>query len=84
LGVSARNLPAAGWVVTLLNPAGHLKPPQGIFPTGLREGRQVTIRSRAPITAARDRLLGDDKLEPKANTLRLEVPAGGVRIIELR
>jgi hypothetical protein len=73
-----------GWAVTLLNPAGQLKPQQGIFPTDFRENRQVTIRSRAPFTTARDRLQPDDKLEPKDNTLRLEVPAGGVRIIELR
>jgi hypothetical protein len=44
----------------------------------------VTIRSRVPIATARDRLLPDDNLAPQANTLRLEVPAGGVRIIELR
>jgi hypothetical protein len=70
--------------VTLLNPAGQLKPQQGIFPTDSRESRQVTIRSRVPIATARDRLLPDDKLAPQANTLRLEVPAGGVRIIELK
>lgn len=72
------------WLVTLLNPAGDLKPQQGLFPTDYRENRAVVIRSHLPITTARDRLLPDQPLGVENNTVRLEVPAGGVRVVELR
>ncbi|MBI2192522.1 MAG: hypothetical protein HYU36_11115 [Planctomycetes bacterium] len=72
------------WLVTLINPFGDLKPQQGIFPTDFRENRTVRIRSQVAITAAWDRLLKADRFEVKDNQLTVEVPAGGVRIIELR
>ena len=78
------NRTATGWLVTLLNPAGQAKPQQGITPTDYRENRPVTIRSRLPLASARDRLLPDDKLTLKDNTLTVEVSAGGVRVIELK
>ncbi len=73
-----------GWLVTLLNPAGQQKPQQGITPTDFRQNRQVTIKSHVPITTAVDRLLPDERPVVKDNTLHCEVPAGGVRIIEVR
>lgn len=73
-----------GWIVTLLNPAGQNKPQQGITPTDYRENRTVTIRARAPLATARDRLLPDDKLAVKDGAVTIEVPAGGVRVVELR
>jgi len=73
-----------GWLVTLLNPAGQLKPQQGITPTDYRENRPVAIKCRVPITSARDRLLPAERLEVKDNTLRLTALAGSVRIIELQ
>ena len=78
------NRNASGWMVTLLNPAGQPKPQQGIVPTDYRENRAVTIAARAPIKSAVDRLLPDDPLRVKDNQVSLEVPAGGVRIIELK
>lgn len=78
------NRTAKGWAVTLLNPAGQDKPQQGIKPTDYRKNRQVVIRSHVPVTAASDRLLPSDKLRAEQNAVRCEVPAGGVRIIELR
>ena len=72
------------WLVTLLNPAGQAKPQQGITPTDFRENRAITIRAQLPIQTARDRLQPQDLLEVKNNQLQLEVPAGGVRIIELK
>ncbi|OAI45340.1 hypothetical protein AYO44_02745 [Planctomycetaceae bacterium SCGC AG-212-F19] len=73
-----------GWLVTLLNPAGQAKPQQGITPTDYRENRMVTIRSRLPVKDARDRLLPSATFPVRDNTVECEVPAGGVRIIELR
>ncbi len=78
------NRTATGWIVTLLNPAGQSKPQQGITPTDFRENRTVTIRSTSPIGSASDWLFPDEKLQPKGNVLELVVPAGGVRIVELR
>lgn len=78
------NKTQAGWTVTLLNPAGQMKPQQGITPTDFRENRAVTIRSRLPITAANDLLLPTDRLEVKDDQLQCEVSAGSVRLIQLQ
>jgi hypothetical protein len=72
------------WLVTLLNPAGQEKPQQGITPTDYRENRRVTVRAQVPIQSARDRLLPTDAIGVSGNAVQVEVPAGGVRIIELR
>lgn len=72
-----------GWAVTLLNPAGQQKPQQGIFPTDFRENRKVAIVAHVPARLARDRLLPSDPLAVEKNTVRCEVVAGGVRIIEI-
>lgn len=78
------NRTATGYAVTLLNPAGQIKPQQGITAADYRQNRTVTIRAKTAIAAARDRLLPDDTLAVENNTVRCEVPAGGVRIIDLR
>jgi hypothetical protein len=84
------NRNSTGWLVTLLNPAGQAKPTQGITPTDFRENRRVAIHTAMPIAAASDWLFPDEKLTPqpqpetKGVALELTVPAGGVRIIELR
>jgi hypothetical protein len=73
-----------GWLVTLLNPAGAVKPQQGITPTDYRENRKITIRSRVPVKSASDRLLPTDAFTVKENKVDLIVQAGSVRIIELK
>jgi hypothetical protein len=78
------NRTLGGWLVTLLNPAGQRKPQQGITPSDFRENRQVTIHARVRIQSARDRLLPTDRLPVEQNTVRCEVVAGGLRIIELK
>lgn len=72
------------WLVTLLNPAGQAKPQHGITPTDFRENRKITIKAHVPIQTARDRLLPDDRLSVKDGRIELTVPAGAVRIIELK
>lgn len=74
----------AGWMVTLINPAGQIKPQQGITPTDYRENRQVTIAARVPVKSAVDRLLPDQPLSLQQNRITLEVPAGAVRIVEIK
>jgi hypothetical protein len=78
------NRTSTGYAVTLLNPAGQIKPQQGITAADYRENRRVTIRSQSPVATARDRLLPEDKLKVEKNSVECEVPAGGVRIIDLR
>ena len=64
------------------------KPQQGIGPTDYRENREITITTAQPVKSARDRLLPTDSLKVESNdgkqTVTLIVPAGGVRIIELK
>ncbi len=82
------NRTGTGWVVTLLNPAGQDKPQQGITPTDYRQNRRVVIRSAGPVAAAADWLFPEEHLKPRPDragaSLELIVPAGGVRIVELR
>jgi hypothetical protein len=82
------NKTAAGWCVTLLNPAGQLKPQQGITPTDFRENRMVTIHCNVPFRTVRDRLGPDDEvlIQQKGDkvSVGIVVPAGGVRIVELK
>jgi len=78
------NRTQTGWVVTLLNPAGQDKPQQGITPTDYRQNRRVEIVSHVPVTTARDRLLPDEPLKVESGAVKLEVQAGGVRLVDLR
>jgi len=76
------------WLVTLMNAAGQAKPQHGITPTDFRQNRSVTIKAHVAVKSARDRLLPDAALEVKADgaggSVTLVVPAGGVRIVELK
>jgi hypothetical protein len=78
------NRTADGWLVTLLNPGGQDKPQHGITPTDYRENRDVVITAFAPVTTATDWLKPDENLIIESTQLRCVVPAGGVRIVELR
>ena len=70
--------------MTLLNPAGQVKPQQGILPTDHREDRSVTIRMSAGIKTASDWLAPDDVLVVADGVVKLPVRAGAVRVVELR
>lgn len=78
------NRTANGWLVGLFNPAGQPKPQQGIMPTDYRENRTVKIRGKAPMAWAGDWLFPDEKLTVANQTIELVVPAGGVRIVEIK
>jgi hypothetical protein len=83
------NRTGRGWVVTLLNPAGQVKPQQGIFPTDPSQARDVSLDVHVSASPVADWLMPDDPptLEPAAEgrpaVIRCTVPAGGVRIIEI-
>jgi hypothetical protein len=82
------NRTPSGWLVTLLNSAGQAKPQQGITPTDFHENRSVVVRSREAVSAASDWLFPAEKLAARADgagsAVELVVPAGGVRILELK
>ena len=78
------NRTKTGWLVALFNPAGQNKPQQGITPTDYRENRPVTIRTSRPVASAEDWLFPTETLAVKAGELSLTVPAGAVRIVELK
>ncbi len=75
------------WYVTLMNPAGQAKPQQGITPTDYTKNVEVTIQTRFDLHSAVDWLAGEEVFtidEQAPRILRLTVPAGGVRVLELR
>ncbi|MGD0093357.1 MAG: hypothetical protein ABSE73_25870, partial [Planctomycetota bacterium] len=78
------NKTKAGWMLTLLNAAGQTKPQQGIFPTDFRENRTVTIVCKTPVKEVRDRLLESDRFEIKDGVITCVVPAGAVRVMEIK
>jgi hypothetical protein len=78
------NRTADGWLVTLLNPAGQDKPQHGITPTDYRQNRDVLITASVPVTTATDWLQPDERLVVRSGEMRCVVPAGAVRIVELR
>lgn len=77
------NRTRAGWMVTLINPYGQHKPQQGMTPTDFRENREVAIRVGPTVVRAVDRLLPSESLTVSEGCVRLTVPAGEVRVIEL-
>ncbi|MBI3858084.1 MAG: hypothetical protein HY293_20580 [Planctomycetes bacterium] len=82
------NRSGSGWIVTLLNSAGQAKPQHGITPTDFRQNRTVQIRSRVAVESASDWLFPSEALGAEADgsgsRLELTVPAGGVRILDLK
>jgi len=78
------NKTRSGWMLTLLNSAGQIKPQQGIFPTDFRENRVVTIACKVPVKEVRDRLCESDRFEIKDGVITCVVPAGAVRVLEIK
>lgn len=82
------NRTATGWVVALLNPAGQAKPQQGVTPTDHRQAREVVVRTETPVASAADWLDPDLTLTPhgvgRGSAVEVSVPAGGVRVLELK
>ena len=82
------NRNARGWVVTLINNRGVYKPQQGLAQVRRDETAEVTLEAAdgARFTKAAEWTTGADlKVERGAqgNTVRLSVPAGSIRIVEL-
>jgi hypothetical protein len=76
-----------GWAVTLLNNRGVIKPQHGILPTEHDQRQAVRISTSFAVKSARE-WMTDSTIEVNANgtgsRVSLIVPAGGVRIVEIR
>jgi hypothetical protein len=75
-----------GWLLALLNPAGVNKPQHGVVPTDYAQKRSVTIHSIQPVIKVSEWF--DDKnvtVSPDGigAKVRLVVPAGGIRILDI-
>jgi hypothetical protein len=76
-----------GWAVMLFNNRGVIKPQHGILPTEHGDRQSVTISTALPVKKASEWIAGADvqiKQDGARSQVMLEVPAGGVRIVELR
>ena len=80
------NRTAAGWLLTLLNPAGINKPQHGILPTDYAQERVVQIRAAHRVSSAAEWFTNEPLpiTGAAATDVTLTVPAGGVRIVEFR
>ncbi|HEV8605030.1 MAG TPA: hypothetical protein VGQ99_06670 [Tepidisphaeraceae bacterium] len=77
----------SGWAVTLLNNRGVIKPQHGVLPTEHGERISVVVTTAVSVTKATEWIAGSDvqvKQDGARSQVTVEVPAGGVRIVELR
>lgn len=75
-----------GWLVTLLNNRGVLKPQHGVNPTNHREHQAVTITFAGKVAKSQEYLTGADvawQVGEKGSTVQVTVPAGSIRMIAL-
>jgi hypothetical protein len=76
-----------GWVVTLINNRGVYKPQQGLAQVVRSETVDVRIALRGEVIESANEWTEDEPLlvvrEGSADSVRLQIPAGGVRIVEL-
>jgi len=81
------NKTANGWLITLINPAGCNKPQHGIVVTDYSQERKVEIISKIPCKEAIE-WFEETALKVENNggkdMISLDVPAAGVRIVEMR
>jgi hypothetical protein len=72
-----------GWIALLLNPAGANKPQHGLVPTDHSQAREVTLTWAAPVKRATEWFTQSSVPVHDGKVVKLEIPAGGVRIVEL-
>jgi len=79
-----------GWLVTIFNNSGILKPQHGVLPTDHSKAQTVTIRSAYPVKSSQE-WMTEDKPQWSSGSgnreqwnTQITVPAGAPRIIEMR
>ena len=77
------NRNARGWVVTLFNNRGVYKSQQGLGQVNRAESVEVTLEANgAPFKRAAE-WTTDEELKVSSGAVKLNIPPGGVRIVEL-
>jgi hypothetical protein len=75
----------SGWLITLLNNRGVIKPQHGILPTDSREGQEVKLRVPFEVKSSEEWMAGDKVVWKKADWGGAEatvvVPAGVMRMV---
>jgi hypothetical protein len=75
-----------GWLITLLNNRGIMKPQHGILPTDPRETQTITLRVPFPVQQSAEWLTGQAvtwKAEARSSSVTLTIPAGAARLIAI-
>jgi hypothetical protein len=72
-----------GWIVVLFNPAGCAKPQHGIVPTDYGQERRVTLRWQGEVRKATEWFTQGTLAVSSGKEVRVELPAGAVRIVEI-
>jgi len=72
-----------GWLVTILNNRGINKPQHGINPTDHTQAQTVTLRSAFPVKTSNE-WMTETPQQWQNSTSQITVPAGAVRMVELR
>ena len=76
-----------GWLVSLFNTRGVIKPQHGMLPTDEREAQRVTLRGAFAVTKSTEWMTGAEvrwQAEGKDSLTTLTVPAGAVRLVEIK
>jgi hypothetical protein len=76
-----------GWLVTVLNNRGIVKPQHGVLPTDYRAAQKVTIRTPFKVKSSSEYLAAakvDWQADGQGATATITVPAGMVRVIEVQ
>lgn len=79
-------LEGGGWLVSLLNNYGVIKPQHGLLPTNHRESRPVTLRAPFAVKRSAEWITGGEVRWQEGrggSTTEITVPAGGVRLVAL-
>lgn len=75
-----------GWLVTLLNNHGVIKPQHGVLPTDHHAAQRVTLRTGFRVKNSREWLTESAvgwETEGRGSKAEVTVPAGGVRMVEV-
>jgi hypothetical protein len=77
------NRNARGWVVTLFNNRGVYKPQQGLAQVNREESAEVTLEDNGASFKRASEWTTGEELKVSGAAVNLNVPPGGVRIVEL-
>jgi hypothetical protein len=84
---AANQLENGGWVLTLLNNKGQIKPQHGMFPTDHSQSVQVTLRSAFHVKQSSEWMTGAQikwTRQPRYSEAKMIIPAAAVRLVELQ